>query len=261
MTMRHFFVVVAAVALSTVAFGQVTGSVFQTAPTPGTLNPGLLIDAFQVHYFANPSATINGVQNAGGYINITNTGELGADAQGPLAGTTGRICVNVYTFSQDEQEVSCCSCLVTPNGLVHLTVGTDLLGNTLTSVVPPSIVVKLVATIPTGAGGAGTSAGPFTGSTCSAAGPGFGPGAPAGATWLTTNLAPGMRAWATVSHQISSSPNTYALTEGAFLPSLLSVGEALKMTTLCAVANGNGSGAGICKPCTLGGLGASKSAQ
>jgi len=258
MTMRHFFVVVAAVALSAVAFGQ-PGAI------PAPLNPGVLLDAYQVHYFANPTATINGVQNAGGYINITNTGELGSDSQGPLSGTTGRICVNVYAFSQDEQEISCCSCLVTPNALVHLTVGTDLLSNTLTSVVPPSIVVKLVATIPgTPANPFGTNAGPFTGSSCSgsasgsAAGPGFGG---TGATWTTANLAPGMRAWATVAHQISSSPNTYALTEGAFLPSNLSAGEANKLTTLCSVASGNGSGAGICNSCTLGGLGASKSAQ
>jgi hypothetical protein len=71
------------------------------------------LDLYQLHYVSN--------LNVGdGVINITNTGALGADAFGPLSGTTGRICANVYTFSPDEQEISCCSCLVTPNALVHL---------------------------------------------------------------------------------------------------------------------------------------------
>lgn len=202
--------------------------------------PAQVTDAFQIQYIPN--------LNVGdGVVNITNAGSLGADPFGPLSGTTGRICVNVYTFSPDEQEISCCSCLVTPNALVHLGAKTDLIGNTLTSVVPNSIVVKLLATIPLStAGTGGTNAGPFTGSTCNAASP-----------FDTTNLAPGMRAWATKLHALPASP-AYGVTEGRFQTEPLSPGELTKLTTLCRFIVGNGSGAGICKSCTLGGLGADK---
>ncbi len=202
---------------------------------------GAPADAYQINYIPN--------LNVGdGVINITNAGALGADAFGPFAGTTGRICVNVYTFSPDEQEISCCQCLVTPNALVHLSAKTDLIQNTLTGVVPNSIVVKLLATIPVStANPNGNNLGPFTGSICNAA-----------STFGAVSLAPGMRAWATRLHALPTSPVTYGVTEGAFIPSSLSQGELDKLTSLCRFIVGNGSGAGICKSCTLGGLGASK---
>jgi len=236
MHLRILFIAIAAVVLSTVAFGQ-PGAI------PAPQNPGVLLDAYQLNYISNPGI-------GAGFIDITNAGQLGADAFGPLSGTTGRICANVYVFSPDEQEVSCCSCLVTPNALVHLTAQTDLLANTLTGVVPTSIVVKLLATIP-GQGTTfttpGTNAGPFTGSQCNAA-----------FAYTTANLAPGMRAWATKLHALPTSPVTYGATETSFLPANLSAGELTKLTQLCQFIVGNGSGAGICKSCTLGGLGSAK---
>ncbi len=236
----HLRILLATALFSAVAFAQGPGNI------PAVLNPGVPngapADAYQINYIPN--------LNVGdGIINITNAGALGADAFGPFSGTTGRICVNVYTFSPDEQEISCCQCLVTPNALVRLSAKTDLIQNTLTGVVPNSIVVKLLATIP------GTSANPlgtntqaqFTGSTCNAA-QDFG----------AVNLAPGMRAWATRLHALPTSPVTYGVTEGAFLNASLSQGELSKLTQLCRFIVGNGSGAGICKTCTLGGLGAGK---
>ena len=80
-------------------------------------------------------------------INFTNTGNLTLPT-GPT--TTGSSCVNIYTFDASEEMVSCCSCLVTPNGLNSLSARADLIGNTLTPGVPDSIVFKLVASIPLG---------------------------------------------------------------------------------------------------------------
>jgi len=232
--LRILLVALSAVVLSTVAFGQ-PGAI------PAPQNPGVLLDAYQLNYLSN-------IGIGAGFVDITNAGQLGADAFGPLSGTTGRICVNVYTFSPDEQEISCCSCLVTPNALVHLTASSDLTFNTLTGAVPTSIVVKLLATIPgTTTAAPGTNAGPFTGSSCNAAFP-----------FTTANLAPGMRAWGTKLHALPTSPVTYGATETAFLPANLSAGELAKLTNLCQFIVGNGSGAGICKSCTLGGLGGSK---
>jgi len=106
---------------------------------------------FQVSYAANPSAGES-------YINIINTGANGNALLGPGYGTQyGNICVNVYAFAPDEQEISCCSCLVTPNSVVNLGVNRDLTSLTLTGVVPSSVVVKLVSTL-AGTGGSGTAA-------------------------------------------------------------------------------------------------------
>src|SRR4051812_1653944 len=94
---------------------------------------------FQIRYAAN-------LTSGDSVINITNSGANGASLFGPgFGGAVGNICVNVYAFSPDEQLVSCCSCLVTPNGLVSLSVNNDLVSNTLTGVRPSSVVVKLLS--------------------------------------------------------------------------------------------------------------------
>src|SRR5579863_5696848 len=119
-------------------------------------NPVSADAPFQVRYASNLAL-------GDSVINITNTGATG-----------GNICVNVYTFSPDEQEVSCCSCNVTPNALVSLSVNRDLISNTLTPAHPTSVVVKLLAT---------------NGGPCNASTAGTG-----------SALAPGMAAWGTTLH-------------------------------------------------------------
>ena len=99
-------------------------------------NPITADSPFQVRYAANPAAGES-------WINIVNTGANGAMLLGPGFGIpAGNTCVNVYAFSPDEQLISCCSCLITPNGVVQLGVNRDLTIKTLTGVVPSSVVVK-----------------------------------------------------------------------------------------------------------------------
>ena len=203
-------------------------------------------DAYQINYL--PAQVGGGI--AGGYIDISNAGELGADAFGPLSGTTGRICVNVYVFTADEQESECCSCLVTPNALVRLTAA-DLIGNPGNGVTPTlGVVVKLLATIPgatSATAGTNTQA-TFTGSACNAALP-----------FTSANLAPGMVALATKFHTNSTTtPASVSLTETPFSNEALSPTELTKLTNLCQFLAGNQSGAGLCKACSLGGLGAGR---
>ena len=91
-------------------------------------------------------------------------------------------------------------------------------------------------------------AGPFTGSSCNAASP-----------FTGANFAPGLRAWSTKFHTNSTtSPATTSLTETTFSKEPLSPGELAKLTGLCQFLSGNQSGAGLCKACTLGGLGAGR---
>ncbi len=207
-------VVVAALALAVAAFAQ---------------NPIAADSPFQVRYAAN--------LNLGeSWINISNTGANGASLQGPgFGGAAGNICVNVYAFSPDEQEISCCSCLVTPNGLVNLGVDRDLTSNTLTGVIPTSVMVKLVATL-AGTGGTGTS--------CNMS----------AATATTGTLATGLVAWMTTVH---ANGTANAITETAFTPATLSAGELASLAGRCTSIIGNGSGFGICRSCRAGGMGGS----
>jgi hypothetical protein len=173
-------------------------------------NPITADSPFQVKYASNLAA-------GDSVFNITNSGAAG-----------GNICVNVYTFSPDEQLVSCCSCVVTPNALVSLSARSDLISNTLTPAVPGSIVVKLLAT---------------TGGACNAATPG--------------TLATGMAAWGTTIHAAGANGG-YATTETAFTPATLSGTELSRISSLCGFIQTNGSGYGICRSCRFGGLGAGR---
>jgi hypothetical protein len=197
-------------------------------------NPVTTDSPFQVRYASN--------LNVGdSVINITNTGANGASLFGPgFGGAAGNICVNVYAFSPDEQLISCCSCLVTPNGLVSLSVQNDLISNTLTGVRPNSVVVKLLSTL-AGTGGSGTSCTNSAASTANA-------------------IVPGLLAWGTTIHATNPVAGTgpYSTTETGFRPATLSGGELASITNRCTNIIGNGSTFGICRSCRVGGLGASR---
>lgn len=244
--LRNVVIISALAFFSTAGFAQVAPLNPTNAPAIGPagrqVNPAPYLDAFQVNYL--PSAPGGGAPN--GTITITNTGGLGNSYYGPFAAATGSICVNLYVFNPDEQETNCCSCLVTPNALVHIT-ASDLSGNPGNGVAPNlGIVVKILATVPGPApstpgtnGVGGTPAGPFGSTSCNAAYP-----------FDTDNLAPGIRAWEVSSHSVGSATGV-AKTE--FSPAVLSPGELSSLTLLCQFITGNGSGAGICNSCTLGG--------
>ena len=191
-------------------------------------------ETFQVRYAAN-------LTDGDALINITNTGANGASLTGPgFGGEAGNICVNVYTFSPDEQLIACCSCLVTPNGLSSLSVVNDLLSNTVTGVRPNSVVVKLVNT------GAGPT---YTGTSCNSS------AAIAGSASFP--LAPGLRAFGT-SIQRTPIAGSFAVTETPFSQASLSPTELASITNRCTNILGNGSTFGICSACRVGGLVASK---
>ena len=77
----------------------------------------------------------------------------------------------MYVFDPSEEEVACCSCLVTPNALVSLSAKNDLINNVLTPAIPTSIVIKIVATVPaTATGGVYTTCNPTIAATQTSAG-------------------------------------------------------------------------------------------
>jgi len=210
---NRLFVISAAMALSSVA------AFAQAGDTP-----------FQVRYASNLAI-------GDSVVNFTNTG---ASSTVAFPTQNGNICVNVYAFSPDEQLVSCCTCLVTPDGLNSLSVRNDLISNTLTPGVPTGIVVKLISS-------AGTTA-----ASCNASTVGTG----------ANVLVPGLAAWGTTIHALPVTPGTpattYGVTETPFTNATLSAAELTRISTLCGFIQTNGSGFGICKSCRFGGLGAEK---
>jgi len=204
-------------AVATVAFAS--AAIAQCNRIDASAIDGCTPDAFQVRYASN-------LNKGDSLINITNTGTTQSGS------TAANICVNVYAFGATEEMVSCCSCLVTPNALVSLSVQGDLISNTLSPATPTAVVVKLVAT-ETG-----------TGNSCN-------PG-------RENRLARGMRAWGTTLHALPTVPVSYGLTETRFLEGGLSQKEWDHVTAFCGFINANGSGFGICKSCRSGGLGGAK---
>jgi len=182
---------------------------------------------YQVKYTAN-------LNIGDSVINLTNTGASGAGfGSGTSATVTGSICVNVYAFDPTESIVSCCSCPVTPNGLVSLSAQKDLINNPLFPRTPSSVVIKLVATAPVG--------GSCTGSALLAGSP---------------VLVNGMLAWATTLHaNTSTAAGTYSVSETPFANATLSAGERARLAYSCGIVSNMGSGYGVCNSCRLGGLG------
>ena len=223
-------VLVAAAALSTVAFAQ---DVNQFGPD----------DAFQVRYASN-------LNKGDSFVNITNTGsstELVMD--GGEGFGAGNLCANVYVFDPAEEMLACCSCLLTPNALVSLSVQGDLISNTLSPETPTAVVIKLLASSPAPVAGApGTS-----GTVCNPAAIEAREGGVEGSYLLR-----GMRAWGTTLHQVPGTPAGYGVTETRFENGGLSTAELIHLTSFCGFINANGSGFGICKSCRAGGLGGSK---
>lgn len=197
-------------------------------PASAAIEVDIPADSFQVSYGVN-------LNIGDSLINITNSGARGAGlAYGTSASITGALCLNVYAFSPDEQMISCCSCPLTPNGLVSLSAQQDLISNSLTPAAPFSIVIKLVATVPV-AGTCASSA------------------AIASVPALTT----GMIAWSSTT-QLRPGVGGHTRTETSFRPATLSVSELSRLTQLCTGINANGSGFGICRSCRLGGLGSNR---
>jgi hypothetical protein len=224
--------VLAAMALSVVAHAQV-GAVYSGD------------GQYQIGYASN-------VNSGDSYVNISNDGASMttttiAAATNSLS-VSGSLCVNVYAFNPDEEILSCCSCPITPNGLVSLSVQRDLLNNTLTGRTnPSSVVIKLFATRPT-VTTLGTTSNP-----CALS---------AGNLLSGQVFPPGMVAWGTKLHaNTSTTTTTYSLTETPFTLAELSVSEFARLNNLCAFNLAQGSTYGICNSCELAGQGASAANQ
>ena len=161
-------------------------------------------DTYQVHFVEN--------LNVGdAHVNITNTG-----ANSALSGSAipPNICVNVYAYDQAEELISCCGCLITPNGLQALSVQKSLISNALTPASPPTVVIKLVAS----------------------------KGGPCDASSVTpADLRHGLLAWNTSLQQNTSTRSpTYGVVQTAFSFADLTALELESMTSIYGYIQANG---------------------
>jgi len=116
------------VACSLVAFlALVVGSAWaQTAPPADTL---------KIDYFSN--ANTSGAPD--GTVRITDPGTSAVGA--------GNLCADIYVLDPNEEMSECCSCTTTPDGLLTLSVNTDLTGNPLTGVTLSTGVIKILSAL------------------------------------------------------------------------------------------------------------------
>ncbi len=89
---------------------------------------------FALSYFSNAHTTTA----PDGTLRLVNDGTL-SDAS-----PAGDLCASVYVFDSAEELNECCSCRITPNGILSLSVNTNLTSNTLTGKIPTRGVVKVV---------------------------------------------------------------------------------------------------------------------
>jgi len=163
-------------------------------------------DTLKVDYFANAHTT--GAPDATERILNPGTSTVGA----------GNLCADIYVFDANEELSECCSCIITPDGLLTLSVNNDLTGDPLTGVVLSTGVIKVVSALTTWAGGAPTCPIPVK---------------PAPAATL--------RAW--VTHIQNGS---FALTESGSPDAGLSPAELGRLGSQCNSIRKVGSGKGIC---------------
>jgi hypothetical protein len=187
------------ISIAAAAFVSVAALSAQTAPPP---------DTFKVNYYSNangagPDATVQ----------ITNVGT----SVGTTGDKDGDVCALIYVLKPDQQLTECCGCLVTPDGLVTISVNLNLTSNPLSGGLPTSGDIKIVSSLPTVTG-------------CNPVMP---------------SPAAGIRAWGT------HIQNDNSITETAFLDATLSAGELSGLVKGCKTAITEGSSAGVCS-CGIG---------
>jgi hypothetical protein len=131
----------------------------------------------------------------------------------------GDLCASIYVFDSIEELSECCSCKVTPNGILSLSVNNNLTNNPLTPEILKRGVIKVVSSLPTSG-------------VCDA-----------------RNVTPqiGIRGWLT--HVQKGTGTAFGQTEEELLDSSFGTSEQTDLAEDCTVLMEMGSGHGSCS-CT-----------
>ncbi len=192
-----FVVVVMAVAL-------VAGSQVAMAQTT---------DVYTVDYYAN--ANTSGAPDA--TVRVINPGTLTVPGTGPDIGGLGNdLCANIYVFDANQELSECCSCFVSSNALLTLSVNNNLTASPLLGTLLHTGVIKIVSSHRIN---------------------------PCDPTQITPEET--LRAWAT--HIQNKVGTVNPITEGESQAAVLGAGEQADLAEDCTVLKELGSGAGVCK--------------
>jgi len=176
------------ITLAIAALVLLCGSAWAATPAADTLKT----DYFSNANSSSPDATVRIINPGTNYTNL---------------------CADVYVFDATEELSECCSCTVTPDGLLTLSVNKDLTANPLTGVTLTTGVIKVVSSS-------------TTGGKCP--------------TPSYANPIPALRVWTT--HIQSGN----AITETESGDATLSANEVTALNTQCRDIVQVGSGKGIC---------------
>jgi hypothetical protein len=142
--------------------------------------------------------------------------------------TNANLWASFYVFDDSQEMQECCSCPITPDGLLSESVQKNLAGNTLTGRLPTRGVIKIIS------------------SSVSAVGP---------ATYgnpkdFSNSPAAGLRVWSSHVQRSQSTSGTFYISETEAARSNLIASEQQVMETLCLYINLLGGGVqGVCS-CT-----------
>ena len=104
-----------------------------------SLAQGPVTGPYLVDYFSNTNFLNQSLR-------LVNFGAAGT----PLTTPVGDVCANIYVFDANQEMIACCSCRITPNGELTLSVNNDLIFNPVTSVIPVNGDIKVVSTAANG---------------------------------------------------------------------------------------------------------------
>lgn len=173
-------------------------------------------DIYKIDYFDNNQAGLTPAT-----VRIANPGSDFTDR-----------CAMIYVFSADQELKECCGCKITPNGLLKLSVQSNLTANPANGVTPEAGVIEIFST----ATGTSLAGPPGSSSLCN-------PGD------TTAVPAPALRAWATHIQDSGAITETFFQDAPSLgnlpvlqLECLLIEGAAVNPVTIA----GSGSGKGLC---------------
>ncbi|HZW94965.1 MAG TPA: hypothetical protein VFF64_18600 [Candidatus Eremiobacteraceae bacterium] len=173
-------------------------------------------DLLHVTYFSNNGGTLDQE------VRVINPGAY-APSYPP-----SNLCAMIYVFNNDQELQECCGCLISPDGLLELSVNRNLTSNTFTGIKPANGDIKVVSALPNDF---------FGGVPCDPTGGGI---LPNGGYALNIFATPDIRGWST--HVQTDG----RITEDELQPATLSEGEIDSLQEECYGIASVGSGFGIC---------------